>query len=121
MMAVKILMWSVALPLAVKKALTWAQISDTAFSVDVGCLIGYSGLLANNRALFQIIAESDSYVGFLPRAKVREIITRYPNSLFAMGERLLEVLPSVVKLVDFAVDWMQVGAGKTVYTREQDR
>lgn len=97
------------------------QVCNAAFNVGVGGLIGYSGLLANNRALFEITAVSDSYVGFLTRAKVQEIIARYPKSVFAMGERLLDVLPSLVKLVDFAVDWTQYGAGQAVSYKGEHR
>lgn len=50
-----------------------------------------------------------------------EIIARHPKSVFSMGKRLLKVLPTITKLVDFAVDWMQFGSGQTVYNRGDER
>jgi hypothetical protein len=38
-----------------------------------------------------------------------------------MGERLLKVLPTITKLVDFAVNWMQFESGQTVYNRGDER
>jgi hypothetical protein len=67
--------------------------------------------LVNNRVLFQITAECDSYISFFFRAIVTEIIARYSKSVFFMGERLLKVLPIITKLVDLAVDWMQFESG----------
>ncbi|CZR62125.1 uncharacterized protein PAC_12022 [Phialocephala subalpina] len=89
--------------------------SQATFYLRRGALVGYSGLLQDNRSLYSIHAITDSYVGFIPRKHLRKIIEAHPRVFFLFAKRFLEVLPYVVGMVDHALDWLKLEPGEKVY------
>ncbi|ODA76719.1 hypothetical protein RJ55_07990 [Drechmeria coniospora] len=83
--------------------------------VKPGGLAGYIGSVSSYRSFIDVVAKTDVYVGFLPRASLERIIDRYPIVLLTMAKRLTNLLPRLILHIDFALEWVQVNAGQVIY------
>lgn len=83
--------------------------------VKPGGLAGYIGTVSSYRSFIDVVAKTDVYVGFLPRASLDRIADRYPIVLLTMAKRLTSLLPRLLLHIDFALDWNQVNAGQVIY------
>ncbi|KAG6007630.1 phosphatidylcholine and lysophosphatidylcholine phospholipase [Claviceps maximensis] len=83
--------------------------------VKPGGLAGYIGSVSSYRSFIDVIAKTDVYVGFLPRAALDRIVDRYPIVLLTMAKRLTHVLPRLILHIDFALEWVQVNAGQVIF------
>lgn len=83
--------------------------------VKPGGLAGYIGSVSSYRSFIDVVAKTDVYVGFLPRASLERIVDRYPIVLLTMAKRLTHILPRLILHIDFALEWVQVNAGQVIY------
>lgn len=83
--------------------------------VKPGGLAGYIGSVSSYRSFIDVVAKTDVYVGFLPRASLERIVDRYPIILLTMAKRLTNILPRLILHIDFALEWVQVNAGQVIF------
>ncbi|PHH87172.1 hypothetical protein CDD83_9237 [Cordyceps sp. RAO-2017] len=83
--------------------------------IKPGGLAGYIGSVSSYRSFIDVVAKTDVYVGFLPRASLERIVDRYPIVLLTMAKRLTNILPRLILHIDFALEWVQVNAGQVIY------
>lgn len=87
--------------------------------IKPGGLAGYVGTVSSYRSFIDVVAKTDVYVGFLPRASLERIVDRYPIVLLTMAKRLTSLLPRLILHIDFALEWLSINAGQLVF-REGD-
>ncbi|KAJ5691821.1 Lysophospholipase nte1 [Penicillium macrosclerotiorum] len=85
------------------------------YLIKPGGMQGYVGALASYRSYTDVVAKTDVYVGFLPRASLERIAERYPIALLTLAKRLTSLLPRLLLHIDFALEWVQVNAGQVIY------
>lgn len=88
--------------------------------VKPGGLAGYIGTVSSYRSFIDVVAKTDAYVGFIPRATVEKIVERYPIVLLTMAKRLTHLLPRLILHIDFALEWVQVNAGQVLYNKDEE-
>lgn len=91
------------------------QSRKSLYLIKPGGMQGYVGALASYRSYTDVVAKTDVYVGFLPRASLERIADRYPIALLTLAKRLTSLLPRLLLHIDFALEWVQVGAGQVIY------
>ncbi|KAJ5209284.1 hypothetical protein N7449_003663 [Penicillium cf. viridicatum] len=85
------------------------------YLIKPGGIQGYVGALASYRSYTDVVAKTDVYVGFLPRASLERIADRHPAALLTLAKRLTRLLPRLLLHIDFALEWVQVSAGQVIY------
>ncbi|KAI1381737.1 lysophospholipase NTE1 [Hypoxylon crocopeplum] len=88
--------------------------------VKPGGLAGYIGTVSSYRSFIDVIAKTDVYVGFIPRATLEKIVERYPIVLLTMAKRLTNLLPRLILHIDFALEWVQVNAGQVLFNKDEE-
>ncbi|CAK7230114.1 phosphatidylcholine and lysophosphatidylcholine phospholipase [Sporothrix eucalyptigena] len=88
--------------------------------IKPGGLAGYIGTVSSYRSFIDVVAKTDVYVGFLPRASIERIVDRYPIVLLTMAKRLTHILPRLILHIDFALEWLQVNAGQVIFHKNQE-
>ena len=88
--------------------------------VKPGGLAGYTDTVSSYRSFIDVIAKTDVYVGFIPRATVERISERYPIVLLTMAKRLTHLLPKLMLHIDFALEWVQVNAGQVIFQKDEE-
>src|SRR3569833_3460914 len=83
--------------------------------IKPGGLAGYIGTVSSYRSFIDVVAKTDVYVGFLPRASLERIVDRHPIVLLSMAKRLTSILPRQILHIDFALEWLQVNAGQVIF------
>lgn len=83
--------------------------------IKPGGLAGYVGTVSSYRSFIDVIAKTDVYVGFLPRASLERIVDRYPIVLLTMAKRLTSLLPRLILHIDFALEWLSMNAGQVIF------
>lgn len=83
--------------------------------IKPGGLAGYVGTISSYRSFIDVVAKTDVYVGFLPRASIERIVDRNPIVLLTMAKRLTNLLPRLILHIDFALEWLQVNAGQVLF------
>lgn len=90
------------------------------YLIKPGGMQGYVGSVASYRSFTDVVAQTDVYVGFLPRATLERIAERYPIVLLTLAKRLTSVLPRLILHIDFALEWVQVTAGQVIHHQGDD-
>ncbi|RDW67309.1 lysophospholipase [Aspergillus mulundensis] len=85
------------------------------YMIKPGGMQGYVGAMASYRSYTDVVAKTDVYVGFLPRASLERLAERYPIALLTLAKRLTGLLPRLLLHIDFALEWVQVNAGQVIY------
>ncbi|MBE3043851.1 cyclic nucleotide-binding domain-containing protein [Candidatus Bathyarchaeota archaeon] len=83
--------------------------------IKPGGLAGYVGSVSSYRSFIDVVAKTDVYVGFLPRAPLERIVDKYPVALLTMAKRLTSLLPRLILHIDFALEWVQVNASEVLF------
>ncbi|KAK1140145.1 phosphatidylcholine and lysophosphatidylcholine phospholipase [Aspergillus melleus] len=91
------------------------QSRNSLYMIKPGGIQGYVGAVASYRSYTDVVAKTDVYVGFLPRASLERIAERYPIALLTLAKRLTNLLPRLLLHIDFALEWVQVSAGQVIY------
>ncbi|KAI0380031.1 lysophospholipase NTE1 [Hypomontagnella monticulosa] len=88
--------------------------------VKPGGLAGYIGTVSSYRSFIDVVAKTDVYVGFIPRATLEKIVEKYPIVLLTMAKRLTSLLPRLILHIDFALEWVQVNAGQVLFHENEE-
>jgi len=88
--------------------------------IKPGGLAGYIGTVSSHRSFTDVVAKTDVYVGFLPRASLERIVDRHPIVLLTMAKRLTNILPRLILHIDFALEWLQVDAGQVIFHKGEE-
>ncbi|KAI0404201.1 patatin-like phospholipase [Xylaria palmicola] len=88
--------------------------------VKPGGIAGYISTVSSYRSFIDVVAKTDAYVGFIPRATVEKIVERYPIVLLTMAKRLTSLLPRLLLHIDFALEWVQVDAGQVIFDKDEE-
>ena len=80
-----------------------------------GSVCGYLEVFTGFHSMSTIIAETDSYVGFISKHNIERLIDRYPSAILKLSKRILSCLPPILFQIDFALEWVQVEAGHIIY------
>ncbi|KAJ9199415.1 hypothetical protein DTO164E3_4727 [Paecilomyces variotii] len=91
------------------------QSRKSLYMVKPGGMEGYIGAVASYRSFTDVVAKTDVYVGFLPRASLERVAERYPIVLLTLAKRLTSLLPRLILHIDFALEWVQVNAGQVIH------
>ncbi|PTU20360.1 hypothetical protein P175DRAFT_0502499 [Aspergillus ochraceoroseus IBT 24754] len=91
------------------------QSRKSLYLIKPGGIQGYVGSIASYRSYTDVVAKTDVYVGFLPRASLERLAERYPIALLTLAKRLTSLLPRLLLHIDFALEWVQVNAGQVIY------
>lgn len=85
--------------------------------VKPGGIAGYQAGIGNYRSFIDVRAKTDVLVGFLPRTSLERIMEKKPVVLLTMAKRLISLLSPLILHLDFALEWLQVSAGHTIYRK----
>ena len=85
------------------------------YLIKPGGIAGYIGTLSSYRSFTDVVAKTDVYVGFLPRAALERASEKYPVVLLTMAKRLTSLLPRLILHIDFALEWIHVPAGQVIH------
>ncbi|KAJ8129375.1 hypothetical protein O1611_g4258 [Lasiodiplodia mahajangana] len=88
--------------------------------VKPGGIAGYISTVSSYRSFIDVVAKTDVYVGFIPRATLEKIVERYPIILLTMAKRLTSLLPRLLLHIDFALEWVQVDAGQVIFNKDEE-
>ncbi|KAK7058594.1 phosphatidylcholine and lysophosphatidylcholine phospholipase [Paramarasmius palmivorus] len=85
------------------------------FTVKPGGIAGYLASLCHTPSYVDIIAKTDTFVGFLPSPALERILEKSPIVLLTLAKRLISLLSPLVLHIDASLDWMQVNAGQVLW------
>ena len=96
------------------------QSRKSLYLIKPGGMQGYVGAVASYRSYTDVVAKTDVYVGFLPRASLERIAERHPIALLTLAKRMTSLLPPLLLHIDFALEWVQVHAGQVIYPQGEE-
>ncbi|CAG1985824.1 unnamed protein product [Fusarium graminearum] len=82
-----------------------------------GDMIGHSSLIQNNKSQFDFRAITKSTVGLLPRTFLRRLTDLCPQMLVVLAAKMHDLLPPLISLIDFTLDWSTIKAGGEIYKK----
>ncbi|KAI0304599.1 patatin-domain-containing protein [Russula brevipes] len=85
------------------------------FTVKPGGIAGYLASLSNAASYVDIVAKTDTYVGFLPHHALQRLLEKRPIVLLTLAKRLISLLSPLVLQIDASLDWMHVNAGQVLW------
>ncbi|TFY82853.1 hypothetical protein EWM64_g1159 [Hericium alpestre] len=85
------------------------------FTVKPGGIAGYLASLSNTASYVDIVAKTNTYVGFLPHHALERLLEKQPIVLLTLAKRLISLLSPLVLQIDASLDWMQVNAGQILW------
>ncbi|CCM03650.1 uncharacterized protein FIBRA_05794 [Fibroporia radiculosa] len=89
------------------------------FTVRPGGIAGYLSSLCQIASYVDIVAKTDTYVGFLPSTALDRLLEKRPIVLLTLAKRLISLLSPIGKYamlhIDGSLDWVQVNAGQILW------
>ncbi|KAH9050541.1 patatin-domain-containing protein [Lactarius hengduanensis] len=85
------------------------------FTVKPGGIAGYLASLSSAASYVDIVAKTDTYVGFLPHHALERLLEKQPIVLLTLAKRLISLLSPLVLQIDASLDWMHVNAGQVLW------
>lgn len=85
------------------------------FVVQPGGVAGYLAALTGSASFVTIRAAINTCVAFLPKEALDRVVERYPRLILLLARKLVGQLTPLILHVDFALEWLQVEAGKELY------
>ncbi|RKP11600.1 cyclic nucleotide-binding-like protein, partial [Piptocephalis cylindrospora] len=85
------------------------------FVVQPGGVAGYLAALTGSASFVTVRAAMDTCVAFLPKEALDRVVERHPRLILLLARKLVGQLTPLILHVDFALEWLQVGAGKELY------
>ncbi|KZT08570.1 patatin-domain-containing protein [Laetiporus sulphureus 93-53] len=85
------------------------------FTIKPGGIAGYLSSLCQIASYVDIVAKTDTYVGFLPSPALDRLLEKRPIVLLTLAKRLISLLSPIVLHIDGSLDWMQVDAGQVLW------
>eukprot|EP00112_Aurelia_sp_Birch-Aquarium-sp1_P004396 Seg1497.1 transcript_id=Seg1497.1/GoldUCD/mRNA.D3Y31 product="Patatin-like phospholipase domain-containing protein 7" protein_id=Seg1497.1/GoldUCD/D3Y31 len=93
---------------------------QTLYSAYPGELVGSLALLTGESSFFTIKAEKKSYIIIISKIDFYNLLLEQPSVVIPVAYEIIKRLSSFVRNIDFALDWMVIDAGKSLY-RQGDR
>uniref|UniRef100_A0A667IFC9 lysophospholipase n=1 Tax=Lynx canadensis TaxID=61383 RepID=A0A667IFC9_LYNCA len=90
------------------------------FVVRPGEMVGQLAVLTGEPLIFTIKANRDCSFLSISKAHFYEIMRKQPTVVLGVAHTVVKRVSSFVRQIDFALDWMEVEAGRAVY-RQGDR
>ncbi|KAI0673740.1 patatin-domain-containing protein [Trametes maxima] len=90
------------------------------FTVKPGGIAGYLSSLCQTASYVDIVAKTDTYVGYLPSPALERLLERRPIVLLTLAKRLISLLSPIVLHIDGSLDWVQVDAGHILWRPEDE-
>ncbi|KAG7798017.1 hypothetical protein KL929_001982 [Ogataea haglerorum] len=87
------------------------------YEVKQGGIAGYLGTLIGSKSFVKVVAAVDCYVAFLPREVFEILNERFPYLQLAIAKNLLRILDKRLLLADYAMEWVHISAGDSLYTQ----
>lgn len=80
-------------------------------------ITGYLGTLIGSKSFATVTAAEDTYVAFLNRDVFSFLFERYPRLIRGVAAKLLTVLDKRLLLTDYAMEWVHVNAGDSLFVQ----
>lgn len=93
---------------------------NSLYSAIPGELVGSMALLTGEPSFFTVRAENQSYIIVISKIDFYALLREYPNVVLPVAYEIIKRLSLFVRNIDFALDWMVIDAGKSLY-RQGDR
>ncbi|XP_074916594.1 patatin-like phospholipase domain-containing protein 7 isoform X7 [Chelonoidis abingdonii] len=90
------------------------------FITHPGEIVGQLAVLTGEPLIFTIKANRDCMFLSISKSHFYEIMRVQPNVVLGMAHSVVKRMSSFVRQIDFALDWMEVEAGRAVY-RQGDK
>ncbi|RKP01682.1 hypothetical protein CXG81DRAFT_11694, partial [Caulochytrium protostelioides] len=90
------------------------------FPIQPGGLAGYLSALTGHPSFVSIRAQTDCYVGWMPKHVLDQYVERFPSTFVCLAKRLVNEMSPLVLNIDTALEWSQVNAGQ-VLCRQGDQ
>lgn len=90
------------------------------YTVQPGGIAGFIASVLSSKSFVEVRARSDVYVGFLPQSTIERMQEKYPQILLSMANTLTESLSSIIILLDFALEWIQVPGSHVLFNEGDD-
>lgn len=94
--------------------------NSSLYTVKPGGIAGFIASVLSSKSFVTVKAQTDVYVGFLSQSVVERIAERYPMFLLGMANTLTGILPSLIVMLDFALDWVQVPGSHVLFNEGDD-
>lgn len=94
---------------------------ENSLIVGTGHVLGLGSLLLNTRSLFNIRAKTAINVAFISREDIHKLSLKYPKIVSTLAKRMLDGAPTLMRKLEFALDWDEISAGRTIYDQGDDR
>ncbi|OBS26265.1 hypothetical protein FPOA_00205 [Fusarium poae] len=85
--------------------------------INPGDIVGHSSLVQNNKSQFDFRAITKSTIGLLPRTFLRRLTDLCPQMLAVLAAKMHDLLPPLISLIDFVLDWSTIKAGGEIYKK----
>nr|ABY82074.1 neuropathy target esterase-related esterase splice variant 1 [Mus musculus] len=97
------------------------SLEDTClFLTHPGEMVGQLAVLTGEPLMFTIRANRDCSFLSISKAHFYEIMRKRPDVVLGVAHTVVKRMPSFVRQIDFALDWMEVEAGRAIY-RQGDK
>uniref|UniRef100_A0A5F8H1V7 lysophospholipase n=1 Tax=Monodelphis domestica TaxID=13616 RepID=A0A5F8H1V7_MONDO len=90
------------------------------FIIHPGELVGQLAVLTGEPLTFTIKANKECYFLSISKFDFYEIMRQQPNVVLTVAHTFVRRMSSFVRQIDFALDWMEVEAGRAIY-RQNDK
>ncbi|KAL4684345.1 hypothetical protein H8959_022039 [Pygathrix nigripes] len=90
------------------------------FLTRPGEMVGQLAVLTGEPLIFTIKANRDCSLLSISKAHFYEIMRKQPTVVLGMAHTMVKRLSSFVRQIDFALDWVEVEAGRAIY-RQGDK
>ncbi|KAI0360965.1 patatin-domain-containing protein [Trametes cingulata] len=90
------------------------------FTVKPGGIAGYLSSLCQTASYVDIVAKTDTYVGYLPSPALERLLERRPIVLLTLAKRLISLLSPLILHIDGSLDWVQADAGQVLWRPEDE-
>ncbi|XP_027705223.1 patatin-like phospholipase domain-containing protein 7 isoform X3 [Vombatus ursinus] len=90
------------------------------FITHPGELVGQLSVLTGEPLIFTIKANKECSFLSISKSSFYEIMRKQPNVVLAVAHTFVKRMSSFVRQIDFALDWMEVEAGRAIY-RQGDK
>eukprot|EP00795_Rhopilema_esculentum_P010763 gene10763-19552_t len=88
---------------------------ESLYSAVPGEFVGSLALLTGEPSFFTIRAEKKSFIIIVSKIDFYSLMKEHPNSVLPVAYDTIKRLSSFVRNIDFALDWMMIDAGKSLY------
>lgn len=90
------------------------------YTVESGSIAGYLASIVGHQSLVSIVASTDSYLAFLPQDTIDKLCEKYITIYLSIARKLVKVINKDLLDLDFAVEWVQVSGGHSIYKQGMD-